>query len=133
VSGRNVVHVAWTEDDLRGIGGAEEVRISSVRDDGSYRKYVRIWVVRVGDDLYVRSAYGPENGWFRRAKASGAGRVKIGRLERDVSFETPGPDVAGAVDAAYHAKYDKYGPKLVATVVGDESAAVTLRLLPRSG
>jgi hypothetical protein len=38
------------------------------------RPYVTMWVVRANDELYVRSAYGPNNPWFRRAKASGAGR-----------------------------------------------------------
>jgi aryl-alcohol dehydrogenase-like predicted oxidoreductase len=35
-------------------------------------------LVRAGDDLYVRSAYGATNGWFRRAKAAGAGRIRAG-------------------------------------------------------
>ena len=45
-----------------------------------------IWVVRVEDNLYVRSAYGADNPWFRRAKAGGAGRIRAGRIERDVTF-----------------------------------------------
>ena len=48
-----------------------------------------IWVVRVGDDVYIRSAYGPGNGWFRRAQASGTGRVKVPGLEQDVAFVAP--------------------------------------------
>ena len=63
---------SWTDDELRRVGGAEELQVASYRRDGSLRPYVTIWVVRSGDDLYVRSAYGPENGWFRRAEASGA-------------------------------------------------------------
>jgi hypothetical protein len=35
------------------------------------------------------------------------------------------------VDAAYHAKYDKYDPRIVGTVVSAESARTTLRLVPR--
>ena len=34
------------------------------------RPYVTMWVVRAGDDLYVRSAYGTHNPWYGRAKAS---------------------------------------------------------------
>ncbi|MFN2107909.1 MAG: DUF2255 family protein [Candidatus Promineifilaceae bacterium] len=37
------------------MGNAEELRIASLRSDGTLRKPVIIWVVRVGDDLYVRS------------------------------------------------------------------------------
>jgi hypothetical protein len=47
--------------------------------------------VRVGDDLYVRSAYGHDNGWFQRALHAGSGRIRVGRIERDVRFEPPTP------------------------------------------
>ena len=33
--------------------------------------------------------------------------------------------------AAYHAKYDRYGARIVDTVVSDEAAAATLRVSPR--
>jgi hypothetical protein len=121
----------WTEDELGRLGGAEEIQITSRRDDGSLRPYVTIWIVRLGPGLYIRSAYGPANPWYRRALASGAGRVRAGDLERDVTFEQQGPEVHDAVDAAYHAKYDRHGPAIVGTVVGDKAAGVTLRLLPR--
>ena len=61
----------WTTEELDRIGGAEELQIASRRSDGSLRPFVTIWVVRVGDDVFVRSAYGPGNPWFRRAQASG--------------------------------------------------------------
>jgi hypothetical protein len=122
---------AWTEDELSRLGGAEEVQISSRREDGSFRPYVTIWIVRVGPELYVRSAYGPTNPWYRHALATRAGRIRAGGLERGIAFEQPGPEVHDAVDAAYHAKYDRHGPAIVGTVVGEKAAGVTLRLLPR--
>lgn len=70
--------MTWTDGELQRIGGATELQISSTRPDGSLRPYVTIWVVRAGDDLYVRSAYGATIGWYRRAKAAGAGRIKAG-------------------------------------------------------
>jgi hypothetical protein len=45
----------WTNEELDKIGNAEELRIASLRSDGTLREPVIIWVVRVGDDLYVRS------------------------------------------------------------------------------
>jgi hypothetical protein len=122
----------WTDDELSRIGGAEELDLASVRPDGSLRPYVTMWVVRAGDELYVRSAYGPTNPWYRRAKASGVGRVRAGGVERDVTFAEPGGDVHDAIDAAYHTKYDRYGPNIVNTVVGSQAAAVTVRLVPRN-
>lgn len=122
----------WTEEELSRIGTAEEVQLASARRDGTLRPYVTIWVVRADDDLYVRSAYGPTNPWFRRAKASGVGRIRAGGLERDVTFAEAAPGVHAAIDAAYHAKYDRYGPRLVGSVVGPEVEAVTIKLVPRS-
>ena len=87
--------------------------------------------MRAEDEIYVRSAHGPNNGWYRRAKKSGEGRVRAGGVERDVSFEEPGPTAAGAVTAAYHAKYDRYGPAIVGTVVSPEAEELTLRIVPR--
>jgi hypothetical protein len=52
-------------------------------------------------------------------------------VERDVAFEEPGPDAAARVSAAYHAKYDRYGPAMVGTVVSSEAERTTLRLEPR--
>ena len=122
---------AWSEQELRRIGDAVELQLASIRADGTLRRYVTMWVVRAGDRLYVRSAYGPDNPWYRRAVAAGVGRIKAGGLEKDVTFATTEPGAQEAIDAAYHAKYDHYGPKIVGTVVGPGAHAVTLRLVPR--
>ncbi|GAB2869769.1 DUF2255 family protein [Streptomyces mayteni] len=121
----------WTADELGRIGSATELRITSRRGDGTSRPYTTIWGVRVGDDLYVGSAYGPDNGWFRRARTSGRGRVRAGGVERDVSFGEAGPEAQAGIDAAYHDKYDRYGPAIVGSVVGPQAHQVTLRLLPQ--
>jgi hypothetical protein len=52
---------AWTDEELDRVGQAQELQLASARKDGSLRPYVTMWVVRVGDDLYVRSAYVPDN------------------------------------------------------------------------
>ena len=122
----------WTNEELKRIGAAEELQLASARPDGTLRPYVTMWVARAGADLYVRSAHGANNPWFRRAKASGTGRIRTGGLERDVTFAAATPDVHAAIDAAYHAKYDRYGPRIVGSVVGPEAPAVTIKLVPRS-
>lgn len=118
----------WTDDELRRVGGATELELASARADGTLRPPVTMWVVRAGDELYVRSAYGPENPWYRRAMGSGRGRIRAGGVEREVTFADAAPDAHAAIDAAYHAKYDQYGPRIVGTVVGPDAAAVTIRL-----
>ena len=119
----------WTPSELQSIGAAEELQLASRRPDGSLRPYLTMWVVRAGDDLYVRSAYGPGNPWYRRATASGAGRIRAGGTERDVSFAQASAEVQSDIDAAYHAKYDRYGPRIVGSVVGPAAHQVTVRLV----
>ncbi len=55
----------WTSDELTRIATAEELEISSRRGDGTLRNPVTIWVVRLGDDLYIRSVNGRTSDWFR--------------------------------------------------------------------
>lgn len=123
---------AWTPERLTAVGGAEELQISSRRRDGSIRPPITIWVVRVGDELFVRSAYGVDNPWFRRAKASGSGRIVAGGVEADVDFafvDETDAALQAEIDAAYHAKYDRYGPAIVGTVVDGHSWRTTIRLV----
>jgi hypothetical protein len=122
----------WTPEDLTRIGDATELHIASLRPDGTLRPYVTIWVVRVGDGLYVRSAYGPNSGWLRRARSSGSGRIRAGGVERDVTFAEPAADVHADIDAAYRAKYGRYGARIVGSVVGERVAPLTIRLVPRA-
>jgi hypothetical protein len=122
----------WTSEERSRIGETAELQLASERADHSVRPSVTMWVVRVGDDLCVRSAAGPDNPWYRRAVASSVGRIRAGGVERDVTFSTPAIDVHAAIDTAYHTKYDHYGPQIVRTVVGSHTQAVTIRLIPRS-
>jgi hypothetical protein len=122
----------WTSEELGTIGDAEELGVASPRPDGTMRPYVTIWVVRAGDELYIRSAHGVDNPWFRRARATGRGRVSAGGLERDVTFAEADGDAHPDIDRAYHTKYDRYGPAIVNPVVGPVAATATLRLLPRT-
>lgn len=84
----------------------------------------------MGDSLYVRSAYGFDNPWFQRALRSGRGRIQTRGVERDVTFEAPRTEVSDAVSAAYHAKYDRYGPRIVGSVVSPDAVRATLRVSP---
>jgi hypothetical protein len=122
---------SWTPGELERIGAAEELRLASRRPDGSLRPYVTMWVVRAGEDLYIRSAYGPDNPWYRRAIASGSGRIRAGGTERNVTFAQAIAGVEDDIDVAYHAKYDRYGPRIVGSVTGPGAHRVTVRLLPQ--
>jgi NAD(P)-dependent dehydrogenase (short-subunit alcohol dehydrogenase family) len=94
----------WTPEELDRIGQAEELHLATRRRDGGLSRYVTMWVVRTGEDLYVRSAYGPGNPWYRRARAAGEGSVRAGGVERDVTFDSADPAAQGDIDTAYHAQ-----------------------------
>jgi hypothetical protein len=122
--------MGWDTSELDRIAGATELDLAARRDDGSLSRYTTMWVAQVDANLYVRSAYGPDSAWYRRAVRHGRGRLRAGGVERDVVLVHLSPDDAlhTVIDDAFHAKYDRYGPRIVGTVVGTEAAAVTLRL-----
>ena len=51
--------MTWTSDELTTIDTTDELEIAPQRRDGTLRKPLPIWAVRVGDNVYVRAAYGP--------------------------------------------------------------------------
>jgi hypothetical protein len=122
---------AWTNEELNKIGLAEELEIAPRRPNGKLRKPLPIWVVRVGDDLYVRSYRGHAGAWYRAALATHQGRIRAGGVEKDVVFvEETDPGLNDQIDAAYRAKYGRY-PQYVAPMVTPEVRATTLKLAPR--
>ena len=123
---------SWTSDELDRTGSADELRITSVRADGALRPYVPIWVVRVGDDLYVRSYRGADGGWFRHLRERDRGRIKAGGVEREVAVAAAADEVDDAVDEAYRGKYGHYGSRLVDPMIAAPARATTLRLAPLS-
>jgi hypothetical protein len=121
----------WTSDELNKIGTAEELQIASLRADGTLRKLVIIWVARVGDDLYVRSANGRTGVWFRSVQMQHAGRIRAGGIEKDVTFvEEPDLELNKQIDAAYAAKYRRY-PSSVEHINSPAARAATIKLAPR--
>jgi hypothetical protein len=121
----------WTSDELTKIGAAEELQIASVRRDGTLRNPVIVWVVRHGDDLYVRSVNGPTAAWFRGTQTRHEGRVWAGGVEKDVTFvEETDPGINDEIDAAYRTKYRRY-PSIVPHIVTPEARSATLKLVPR--
>jgi len=121
----------WTAGDLDTIGAAEELQIAALRPDGSLRPYVTIWVVRVGDGLYVRSYRGRDGAWFRSVLARPEGRIRAGGLTRDVTVEEPADAGQPAIDEAYRDKYARYAGTYVDPMVSPAARAATLRLLAR--
>ena len=119
----------WTSDELDRIGGAEELEIASLRRNGTLRNPVTIWVVRQGDDLYVRSVNGRTSSWFRGARVRHEGHIEAGGVDKDVLLvETD--DMNDEIDGAYRSKYRRYAESIVGSIVSPEARAATLKLVP---
>jgi hypothetical protein len=120
----------WTSDELNKIGAAEELEIASCRSDGTLRKPVTIWVVRIGGDLYVRSVNGRTSNWFRGAQDRHEAHIHAGGVDKDVLLvETD--ESTDEIDAAYRAKYRRYAASIVNTTLTPQARAATLKLTPR--
>ncbi|MFN2216074.1 MAG: DUF2255 family protein [Anaerolineales bacterium] len=121
----------WTKDELNKIGGSEELEIAALRQDGSLHKPVTIWVVRVDDDLYIRSYRGRGGAWYQGALEVHKGRIWAGGVEKDVAFlDVDDPELNDRIDAAYQTKYE-HDPEYVPPMVTDEVRMTTLKLVPR--
>ncbi|TAH51774.1 MAG: DUF2255 family protein [Chloroflexota bacterium] len=124
---------AWTSDELDKIGTAEELKIQSLRRDGALRNPVTIWVVRVGDDLYVRAVNGRTSAWFRGTQTRHEGHIRAGGVDKDVTFvEVSDPAVNDQIDAAYQTKYRRYSANIVGSTLTPDARAATIKLVPRA-
>ena len=126
----------WTPDDIERIGSADELQIAVRRADGTLRRWLSIWVVCVGDRVYVRTWYRRDTGWFGHVLQSHRACVRVPGLQADVVVTdvADGPDQRRAeIDAAYRAKYGRYGTSTVDNMVAPAAAATTLLLTPEQG
>jgi hypothetical protein len=121
----------WSNEELNKIGTAEELQMASLRADGTLRSPVTMWVVRVGDDLYIRSVNGRDGKWFRGTQTRQAGHIQAGGVDKDVTFMDADSAIYDQVDTAYRSKYRRYSPNIVNSVLTPQSRLSTLRLLPR--
>jgi hypothetical protein len=119
---------AWTPEDLADIGGADELRIAPRRRDGTLQPSRIIWVVRHGDDLFVRSVNGADGHWFRGVQAMHAGHITIGDVDADVLLEDADHGVDDAIDEEYRRKYGRTSTA-VEHITSEQARATTMRLV----
>ncbi|WP_433461981.1 DUF2255 family protein [Spirillospora sp. CA-128828] len=122
----------WSTDELSVIDRTDELELRSMRADGSLRDPVTMWVVRHGDDLYVRPVKG-RGGWYQGTRARHQGRIASGGVTNDVTFVDADGDPAlnAALDQAYRSKYASYPDSIVGHVTNDQAHGATLKLQPR--
>ncbi|MCX5329049.1 DUF2255 family protein [Streptomyces sp. NBC_00140] len=122
---------AWTSQELDSVEHAEELQIAALRRGGELGSRRTIWVVRVGDGIYVRSVNGPGSDWYRGTRARQEGRVQAGGVTKDVTMIDAADDINGAVDAAYRVKYGHYAAYIIKAITSPEASSTTMRLEPR--
>jgi hypothetical protein len=123
----------WASDELNKIGKAEELQIASLRADDTLRQPVIIWVVRVGDDLYVRSVNGRTSAWFRGVQTRHEGHIRASGVEKDVAFvEERDANINDQIEAAYATKYRRYAASIIDSINSPTARAATIQLVPRS-
>lgn len=123
---------AWTSEELKKIGSAEELQIASLRKDGSLRSMRIIWAVRLGDDIYIRSVNGRTSDWFRGVQTRYEGHIRAGGVDKDVTFvEEPDSNINDQIDAAYAEKYRRYA-SIIPSINSPTARAATIKIVPRA-
>jgi hypothetical protein len=120
----------WSPHELQCIEKARELNIAARCADGTLRRWTPIWVVCADDQVYVRTWYRRDTGWFGHALRSHRARVRVPGLEADVTVEDVGEgpaEIGESVDTAYRTKYGSAGSESMVTA---SAAATTLRLNP---
>jgi len=132
----------WSTEQLQLLDAAVELNIAVPRPDGALGRWTTVWVVCVGQGVFVRSWHRRETGWFgRRAVTTGRARISATSLVTDVAVVDLGrtgdrsgeePQLQGElfdeVDSAYRTKYGAFGDATVGAVVSAHARVTTLRL-----
>jgi hypothetical protein len=121
--------MSLSPDQLARLDETKEVHIETSSDRGSTKTI--IWIVVVGDEVYVRSVRGHIGAWYQRALADPRVSVIVGddRIDFDAVHITD-PDVIETVSDALRAKYPAGGS--LDRMTRAEVLDTTLRLEPVS-
>ena len=119
---------AWSDQELRQLDEAREVRVAGRRADGTSRTPVIVWHVVVDGELDLRSVKGPQGQWYKGVARYFEGFLDWGGRTRAVSCTLDSSRDA-AIDAAYAAKYGTGASTRAITT--DLSKQTTLRVDPR--
>jgi hypothetical protein len=121
----------WTTDELEKINASDELELSTIGQDDQLRNPVTIWVVRLGNDLYIRAVKGPTGLWYRHALERHIGHIEAGGVKKDVTFVEADKESKDDIDTIYKSKYSRYGDKIVGSTLTPQAQEATLKLIPR--
>jgi len=122
---------AWSSNEINKVEQAEELEIAGRKPDNTLHNPTIIWVVRVENDLYVRSVNGRTSNWFQGIQAHHEGRIWAGGVEKDVRFvEIEEDDLNDQIDAAYSDKYQRYAQSIIDSIISSKARSATIKLEP---
>ncbi len=95
----------WSQDTLRKIAEADDLRIASFREDGETNGTPTwIWSAAVDDALYVRGYHGKRSRWYQAAVSQKLGRIIAAGMTLEVSFESIEGPINDRIDDAYRGR-----------------------------
>lgn len=120
---------SFPTEQLDQLAKAEEVEIETQKDGQSPVHRTIIWVVTIGEDVYVRSVRGVTARWYREISANPTGALYLGgqRIPIHAELATDAETVA-RVGEAYQRKYST--SPAMPSMLREETLVTTLRLTP---
>ncbi|MFJ6946693.1 DUF2255 family protein [Streptomyces wuyuanensis] len=88
-----------------------------------------VWVVVLGGEAYVRSAFGRRSAWYRRLRRGAEVEVEVAGVRLSARLRpVEVPELVRRVSDAYRVKYGLNWPGPVESMNAPEAAATTMRL-----
>jgi hypothetical protein len=109
----------------------DESRILGIRA-GSEHRFIGIWVVVVGDRVFVRTWNNKGTGWYHAFCENSQGAIRIGKRTLVVrARKVRGERILDSIDRAYAQKYNtKASLKYVRGLALKRRRTTTLELMP---
>lgn len=115
------------------VAAFEACKYLGLRAGVAPHRFRAVWVVVVGQRVFVRPWNNKPNGWYQIFSSEPRGTVQIGEREVRVrARKARGERLMDAIDAAYAAKYRTPGSRhYVRGFATPRRRATTMELLPR--
>ncbi len=122
---------SFDAETLQLLDETKEVQIETRRDQNAPAHRTIIWVVTLGEAVFVRSVRGEKGRWYREVSANPSAALHVGdrRIPVHAVPATDEPTVE-AVSEAYRSKYGRTSPGSTRAMVRPETLPTTLRLEP---
>ena len=123
----------FDDDTLATLARTREIDMETASPDGTRTHRTTIWVVSVGDHVYVRSERGVEGRWYREARQTPNVVIHAkGESIPATAVLAADPDSIRQVSDAFVEKYGGRSAASTAAMLEPHTLETTLRLEPRA-